>query len=448
MGMRRLSLILLLAMACGDDDTRTEGTEPGDCSDGADNDADGDFDCDDSGCAGAPACDGMDGGPLDMGDDPADGGGEDGGGEDDGGAPDACMPDVEICNGVDDDCDGEVDDGCCEAETPLVDLLFVVDDSPDMAEAQATFVAEIPGLVAALNAGDLDADGTADFAPVDLHAGVVSTDMGSGGITVPTCSNAAFGDDGILQTSGSTEGSCASSYPAVLELAPSGDAGAAAADLQCVVVQGMSGCGFVQPLEAALKALTPSSSDLRFVEDTTGHADGSNDGFLRPSAIRVVLFVTTADDCTAEDLELYDLSDSSAYADTPPNLRCGLHPEALKTLSRFEDGLLATASEPSRLIYGALGGIPEDIDTESPATILADERMTPEASEDNPVRPAFACSGSSVDATPSPRMVELAGDLTDAGARTVTRSVCRDSYAEFVDAVLGELDDLLGLACE
>lgn len=34
----------------------TEGTQPGECSDGADNDADGDFDCNDSDCAGAPVC--------------------------------------------------------------------------------------------------------------------------------------------------------------------------------------------------------------------------------------------------------------------------------------------------------------------------------------------------------------------------------------------------------
>ena len=34
--------------------TEREGTSPGECSDGADND--GDFDCNDSDCAGAPDC--------------------------------------------------------------------------------------------------------------------------------------------------------------------------------------------------------------------------------------------------------------------------------------------------------------------------------------------------------------------------------------------------------
>ena len=37
---------------------RIEGTEVGDCTDGADNDGDGRYDCDDDSCAGAPACQG------------------------------------------------------------------------------------------------------------------------------------------------------------------------------------------------------------------------------------------------------------------------------------------------------------------------------------------------------------------------------------------------------
>ena len=46
--------------ACGAGESETsstpEGQTAGDCTDEADNDGDGDFDCNDSGCAGAPAC--------------------------------------------------------------------------------------------------------------------------------------------------------------------------------------------------------------------------------------------------------------------------------------------------------------------------------------------------------------------------------------------------------
>lgn len=54
------SLIILssILFACSEDskEDRIEGTEPGDCTDGADNDADGIFDCDDDGCASSPDC--------------------------------------------------------------------------------------------------------------------------------------------------------------------------------------------------------------------------------------------------------------------------------------------------------------------------------------------------------------------------------------------------------
>jgi len=44
----------------GDD----EGQEPGDCTDAADNDGDGDFDCNDEGCFGSPDCEGAPTGPM------------------------------------------------------------------------------------------------------------------------------------------------------------------------------------------------------------------------------------------------------------------------------------------------------------------------------------------------------------------------------------------------
>ena len=67
--MRLAKIVMLmgpLAVGCGDtsddeqpnasDDVRVEGTEPGDCSDEADNDLDGLFDCADDGCADAEEC--------------------------------------------------------------------------------------------------------------------------------------------------------------------------------------------------------------------------------------------------------------------------------------------------------------------------------------------------------------------------------------------------------
>ena len=52
-------MLLLLALACGRDDY--EGDGPYECSDGADNDRDGYFDCNDNGCWNSPQCDGTEG---------------------------------------------------------------------------------------------------------------------------------------------------------------------------------------------------------------------------------------------------------------------------------------------------------------------------------------------------------------------------------------------------
>ncbi len=66
LALPRLLLLCLLLSACipAQQTTESEGRNPGDCTDNADNDGDGRFDCEDEGCAGAPSCN-M--GPDDMG---------------------------------------------------------------------------------------------------------------------------------------------------------------------------------------------------------------------------------------------------------------------------------------------------------------------------------------------------------------------------------------------
>ena len=52
--MRLLPLTLITLLSCAE--RRSEGTDAGDCTDAADNDGDGLFDCDDEGCAASPDC--------------------------------------------------------------------------------------------------------------------------------------------------------------------------------------------------------------------------------------------------------------------------------------------------------------------------------------------------------------------------------------------------------
>lgn len=110
-----VSLTALASLACAagskedpatDGDGRPvqyEGDNSGECADNADNDRDGDFDCDDSECVGSPDCD-------DIADTDGDGWSSEDGDCDDGDA--AINPDAveRTCNDVDEDCDSATPD--------------------------------------------------------------------------------------------------------------------------------------------------------------------------------------------------------------------------------------------------------------------------------------------------------------------------------------------------
>jgi formylglycine-generating enzyme required for sulfatase activity len=87
-----------------------EGDEPGECDDGADNDRDTLFDCNDPGCAGAPACEGGDGDVEGDTDSDIDG---DTDGDVDGDVDGDTGGDADSDGDADGDGSGECDDGSC-----------------------------------------------------------------------------------------------------------------------------------------------------------------------------------------------------------------------------------------------------------------------------------------------------------------------------------------------
>ncbi len=127
-----LFLQMIFLLSCGEAE-KTEGMTPGDCTDGADNDGDGDFDCDDDGCAGSPDCTvdsdtgSQDTGNTDVITDPAVDNDGDGISEDDGDCDDSSAEvypgAMDTANdGIDQDCDG-VDSTCGETQCDInIDL--------------------------------------------------------------------------------------------------------------------------------------------------------------------------------------------------------------------------------------------------------------------------------------------------------------------------------------
>ncbi|MEC7947105.1 MAG: fibrinogen-like YCDxxxxGGGW domain-containing protein, partial [Myxococcota bacterium] len=153
-------------------EAEAEGANPGECTDGADNDGDGDFDCSDADCVGSPDCSEANtpGGC-------ADGVDNDGDGLSDCDDPD-CAGDDACITGPEGDAPGECADGVDNDEDGLTDC-----DDPDCADAPDCESAAVgsldnPGqscmdiLSRGGSTGDgpywIDADGPQGVAPVDV----------------------------------------------------------------------------------------------------------------------------------------------------------------------------------------------------------------------------------------------------------------------------------------
>ncbi len=327
-----------------------------------------------------------------------------------------------------------------------VDILFVVDNSGSMAEEQTSLARELPRFFGALATGEIrDRDSgevRVRFDPVDdLHVGVVTTDMGTGGFPLETCDDATDGDDGILSTAVASD--CTGTLPRFLRFGRGDDPEAFARDASCKVRIGTSGCGFEQPLEAALKALLPQG-----VEDTlglgpyltgTGHGDAENLGFLRPDSILVVVLLTDEDDCSANTPTLFD---ASAFGgETTLNVRCFLNPDALHSVRRYVRGLSwLRRDDPRRLVFAAIVGLPPGLGSTAagptdwdrivctPARAEAgscDPRLRPEV-VDGPrgreLRPS--CDTPTGLAFPPNRIMRTAELLEAAGHQAVVGSIC------------------------
>ncbi len=419
--------------------------------------------------------------------------------------PDGCVAGPESCNGADDDCDGFTDEGtgaevlcgegetcvggtctcpsgsmcggscvdlttdrdncgscgvacpagqvcgligCCDPGVDAVDLLFMVDNSNSMTEEQTSLAAAFPTLITALTTGDLNGDGTPDFPAVnDLHVGVVTADMGVGGYTVPTCSAADFGDDGILRTVGNTSlPGCMATYPSFLSFGVGTDVTAFAEDFACVAVVGTGGCGFEQQLEATLKAVTPSTSPIRFVEDTTGHADDTNAGFLRPDSVLGLVVVTDEEDCSAADPDIFNPTSTTYTGDL--NLRCFHYPDAVHPVGRYVSGLLDARARSGDVVFTAIAGIPTEVAGDDFAAMLAHPDMVERIDPSMPTRLTPSCNvaGRGL-AFPPRRIVTVAQEMARRGSVATVQSICQADFGGAIRAIAERVGAVVGVSC-
>ncbi|MCA9610194.1 MAG: hypothetical protein KC619_31575 [Myxococcales bacterium] len=333
-----------------------------------------------------------------------------------------------------------------------LDLLLAIDGSNSVLEWQVRFVDALPALLDALSTGDVDGDGTAEGAPfASIQLAVVTSDMGTGGHPVPTCVDPDFGEDGILRTTGRSDiEGCMATYPPFLSWSVGEDLEAVSLEERCVAFVGTSGCGFEQPLEGMLKALSPAAPTSwtaagyhapAFFRDTRGHGDGVNAGFSREGAFLAVLMMTDEDDCSAADPDIYDVS-GGPFGSVDLGRRCDLD-DQLHPVARYVDGLLQLRPHPSQVGFFLVSGIPQDLEWPPGERYpwdrydgdARDPRLVSTRDPDQPTRDLPSCAADVGGLAFAPnRLLEVAHGLDRAGGRVGLGSVCNDDYQRSFEA--------------
>ena len=323
-----------------------------------------------------------------------------------------------------------------------IDILFVIDDSGSMGEEQASLARNFPAFINVLN--------TIPGGLPDVHIGVVSSNVGTGGVNIGGCSSATLpeGDDGNLQTNG-----CAGVTAAYLEdvAQPDGSRarnyGGALADVfTCMAQLGTTGCGFEAHLESAFRALSP----------------GRNPGFLRPDAYLAIVFVADEDDCSAlpggalfgdpmatvasplGPRTSFRCWEFGVECDDEPNPRAfgtytGCRPRAaspyLQGVQRYVDYVKSLKDSPRKIV---VAGIIGNVDADATSIVIADP--------DDVTRPMLAPSCTSAVGVAAPAH-RLQAFLDGFGDYATSTTICDDNLTDALTQIAEMLKITLGVPC-
>lgn len=344
------------------------------------------------------------------------------------------LQDFSLQGSPDGDGDGDADSDTTASDIRPVDMIFVVDDSSGMGARQRVLVEAAMTLLRELIVPMADPSGAFPPAVDDLHVGVVSTDMGSGGQPLPTCTDDPYiGDDGQLHVQGQHDG-CQNSYsgadcpraqcPWLTHSTDHPDDGTRPEDpplwedFSCIAELGTSGCGFEQPLEAVLRALTTQAASGR-----------PNNGFLRNDSLLVVVFVTDEDDCSPSDDHLFD---PDQFDPGPFNVRCALRHDLLEPTSRYIEALRDLRPDDGSIVVAAIVGVPTD-GSWSPGEPLDSLRELVRTNPTDPRELVPICDNDLGVAYPPIRIAEVVYGFGESG---LIGSICNPSHVSFTGELL------------
>ncbi len=332
-----------------------------------------------------------------------------------------------------------------EKEVPVqinrnLDILFVIDNSGSMREEQASLVANFNRFINVLS--------NIEGGLPNVHIGVVSTDIGAGPYGIMGCTG--NGDNGILQNA-PVGGACNTPGPE-LYISDIGDedglnrqtnyTGALSDTFSCIAELGTAGCGFEQPLEAMRRALNGSNVQ--------------NNGFLRPDAFLAVIIISDEDDCSAEQVSMFDSDPTLDTVDSTlgplTSFRCfefGVEctPDAPRSAGPRQDCATRVGSsfmydvdvyanflkglkvDPGQIIVAGIIGNP------SPVTI---------GSKDGEPTLDASCTSNSGDADPGIRLQSFLDSFPN---RNTSTTICDDDLSDALTVIADLLAKVIGNPC-
>ena len=337
------------------------------------------------------------------------------------------------------------------------DILFMIDNSNSMQPKQDSLKLYFPNFIQPLK--DLPTK-------PDLHLGVVTSDLGAGQFTPPSCDTVG-GDQGILQNTASgttcTTAHLNNTADRFLSYAPDSSGGAAvnftgdiADAFSCYAAVGVGGCGFEHQLASVRAALTGCESDA-------GCSQHQNTGFFRKDAYLAVIYLTDEDDCSAAP-------NSTLFDPTQTSLSSTLGP--LTSYRCFEFGNLCGNADPGRSQGPRQNCVPGNKDQDKAHQEIAtkdfadamkalkpqDPRMVYVSVIAGPPAPIAvgldangypdlqpACTGGIGSADPATRLTEYVSYFDD--DRSSFISICQPDLSQAMTKIANELAQILGRQC-
>jgi hypothetical protein len=326
-----------------------------------------------------------------------------------------------------------------------IDILFLIDKSPTMADEQAALTANFPRFMQIL--------AQIEGGIPNIHVGVISQDIGAGGISVGgNCSGA--GDNGNLLATPRITGCTPPNGNFISDIEGSAGqpriknyTGTLENTFSCIATLGPNGCGFEQHLGSLRKALV---------------GNAANASFLRPNAFLAIIIISDEDDCTARDPAIFNPNNTavgpladfrcfeygwecdegtmSRTAGTYTNCRPRTNSPYLHHPDEFVAAIKALKSDPKNIIVSTIIGPSARTDPS-----VRDTRVIIDSSSGVSVpRVQPSCTNGSQNAFPMPRLFHFAQQFPE---RNSFYSLCNDDLGAGLAQIAQLIRRVVGNPC-